>query len=110
MRNIDKLKEAYPENEFIYFSDLDNAIIGIDYRGNAKDDRLVYSARKIINQLISTGLDPDEALDFYYYNIEGIYLGPNTPLIVYDLDLNTESKDISVPAKVKDLYITFLKN
>ncbi len=110
MRTIDKLKELYPENEFIYFSDLDNAIIGIDYRGSAKDDRLVYSAKKIINNLIATGLDPDEALDFYYFSIEGIYLGPNTPLIVYDLDLEPVQEITKGPSKVKDLYITFLKN
>jgi len=49
--------------------------------------RIVYSGEKIIQQLMDTdGMDHEEALEYCSYNIEGAYVGPHTPVIVWPYD------------------------
>ena len=49
--------------------------------------RIVYSGEKIIQQLMDTdGMDQEEALEYCSYNIEGAYVGPHTPIIVWPYD------------------------
>lgn len=106
MNNIVKeLNENYPLNNFIYLVGLDNAIIGVQQRETQERDRLVYSTKKIIANFVKDGLDYDQALDYFYYNIEGAYYGENTPIIVNDLGVNYDE-----PASAKDILITFRAN
>ena len=51
-------------------------------------------------------MDYDEALEYYYFIVEGSYFGENTPLIVCDLDLDIDQE----PASAKDILITFRAN
>lgn len=103
---IEQLKRNYPANNFIYLVGLDSAIIGVEQRESEESDRLVYSAKKIIANFVSTGMDYDEALEYFYFNVEGSYFGENTPLIVCDLDLDIDKE----PASAKDILITFRAN
>ena len=49
--------------------------------------RIVYSGEKIIQQLMDTdGMDEEEAEEYCSYNIEGAYVGPHTPIIVWPYD------------------------
>ncbi|MGL4755776.1 MAG: hypothetical protein ACRCXB_25760 [Aeromonadaceae bacterium] len=61
------------------------ALIG--YQVVETDDRLyaraVYSTDKILTLLMEhEGMDADEAVDWFYFNIEGSYLGPASPIYV----------------------------
>ena len=49
------------------------------------DDRIVYSVNKIID-ILSEDMTRKEAIEFYEYNILGIYVGEMTPIYVSDYD------------------------
>jgi len=45
---------------------------------------LVYDAEKIRDTLMSRdGMSHEEAREFIEFNIEGAYMGPNTPILVW---------------------------
>ena len=74
---LDLIIEQNPEDEFLKADGLDEAIIGYDdFSG-----RLIYSMTKIINILIEDdGMTEEDALEYYYYNIHGGYVGEKTPI------------------------------
>jgi hypothetical protein len=80
--------------EALFFDGYDDAIIGITER-ISQPPLINYSKEKIIEILVKD-MEPDEddldgrdiedvkyemALDFYYFNVAGAYMGENTPLI-----------------------------
>ena len=69
---------------------LDDAVIGV-----ASDkSKVVYSADKVIGILKDrAGMTDDEALVFFEYNIAGAYVGPSTPLFVWDMDIKEIGDD-----------------
>ena len=84
MNTIEQILHYWPDNEFIKLDDLDEAIIGVDC--NAEPFRLVYSTTMIIECLISQGMEHDDAVDHFEYNIQrSIPYIPNAPLIVHTL-------------------------
>jgi hypothetical protein len=71
------------ENKDMLFADgFDNALIGTSVR----DGNIValYSTKKCI-EVLSKEMSYEDAIDFFYVNVEGSYLGPNTPLFEDDL-------------------------
>lgn len=63
----------------------DEAVIGITT--NREDAPIaVYSREKCIEKLIADGMEPDDAEEFFSFNVEGAYMGPRTPLIVSKID------------------------
>lgn len=65
----------------------DNAIIGTSSIWNGKErvDVLVYDIYRMVEQLIiRDGMSQDEALEYIDFNIEGTYIGKDTPVIVWD--------------------------
>ena len=103
---VTKLREIYPESRFIYLVGLNDAIIGVQVGPNEDSDKLVYLASKIIANFVNSGMSYDEALEYYYFNVEGSYYGEKTPVIVNDLELEISNQ----PARAKDIYITFRAN
>ena len=69
----------------------DEAIIGpamIWTRSGGQVDVLVYNAEVIRNILISRdGMDFSEAREFIEFNIEGAYIGLDSPILVWPNDL-----------------------
>ena len=47
--------------------------------------RIVYSANKIV-EILSEEMTPEEAVEFYEYNILGAYMGDMTPIYVSEHD------------------------
>jgi hypothetical protein len=77
MNMLDLIIEQNPEEEFLKADGLDGAIIGYD----DQTGRLIYSMSKIINILIEDdGMTEEDALEHYYYNIHGGYVGEKTPI------------------------------
>ena len=70
-------------------------IWGMDKKGGGiRTNVLVYDAEAIRTTLIERdGMDPDEAREYIEFNIEGAYMGPDTPILVWMEDLWDEDYD-----------------
>jgi hypothetical protein len=66
----------------ILYDDLDDAVIGVTWKDGEQVS--VYSADAIVEILMSRDeMTEEDALEHISYNIEGGYLGPLTPVIVW---------------------------
>jgi hypothetical protein len=66
----------------------DNAIIGpaMIWRNNTTVSVLVYDAEVIRANLVKGGMDPEDAREYIEFNIEGAYVGEDTPVLVWPQD------------------------
>ena len=73
----------------------DDAIIGpaLIWNNNTRVEVLVYDAELIRNKLVSEGMSGEEAREFIEFNIEGGYLGLETPVLVWPDDIWDEEND-----------------
>ncbi|MEN9446496.1 MAG: phage vB BmeM-Goe8 [Bacteroidota bacterium] len=74
--------EDYEESEgCIILTGYDDCIIGIteEFGGTR---RLLYDKSKIIQKLMNDGMDDFEALEFFDYNILGLYAGEQNPIFL----------------------------
>lgn len=78
----------------IKYDGYDEAIIGPAYiwRGNQQVQVLVYDAEKIRAILMRDGCSAEEAREFIEFNIEGGYLGIETPVLVWPDDIWDEEE------------------
>lgn len=67
----------------------DDSIIGpaMIWQNNTQVEVLVYDAESIRNKLVSEGMSMEEAREYIEFNIEGAYMGPDTPILVWTEDL-----------------------
>ena len=77
---LQEIIDYYGDEEFLIADGFDDAVIGIDGR----TDRLIYSTSKVIEILVKEGMKREDALDHFYYNIEGSYMGDKTPIWCFD--------------------------
>jgi len=77
------LEEYYPEDEdLIIFNGLDDAFLGVVYSFDM-DARTCYDKEKIITILMDRDcMTYDEAIEFFEFNIAGLYAGERTPFIL----------------------------
>jgi len=77
----------------IKYDGYDEAIIGPAsiWRDSTQVSVLVYDAEKIREILMQDGMDAEEAREFIEFNIEGGYLGIETPVLVWPNDIWDES-------------------
>ena len=73
----------------IKYTGYDEAIIGPAsiWRESTQVSVLVYDAEKIREVLMRDGMDAEEAREFIEFNIEGGYLGIETPVLVWPNDI-----------------------
>ena len=72
------------------WDDLDEAIIGpaMVWQKNSHIEVLVYNAEVVRNILMSRdGMTFEDAREFIEFNIEGAYIGPDTPILVWPNDM-----------------------
>lgn len=76
------LEEYYPEDEdLIVFNGLDDAFLGVGYIFNRAIT--CYDKEKIITILMDRDcMTYDEAIEFFEFNIAGLYAGERTPFIL----------------------------
>jgi hypothetical protein len=78
---LDQIIEEYDyEITFLKADGFDEAIIGV----TEDQMRLVYSVTKVIN-ILEQSMSTEDALDYYYFNIQDAYVGELTPIWCYDL-------------------------
>ena len=72
----------------IKYDHYDEAIIGpaLIWRDQQQVGVLVYDAEKIREILMRDGMDAEQAREFIEFNIEGGYLGIDTPVLVWPQD------------------------
>jgi hypothetical protein len=59
----------------------DNAILGLScVRGH--NPIVIYDPKIIVANLVAQGMTEDEAEEFYYFNIECLYVGLGTPAML----------------------------
>ena len=76
---LEKILVNYPEEEILKADGFDDAVIGIDTHM-----RLVYSIPKSIEILVKDDMTMEDAMDHFYYNVSGSYVGEKTPIWVED--------------------------
>ena len=86
----DKLKEEFPEvwGEGLLVADgFEDAFMGVG--SQFSQTVAVYNRDKCIDILIiRDGIDREEAEEYFEYNVQGAYVGENTPVF---LELNIEN-------------------
>lgn len=76
MNVLSQILERYDGQELLKADGFDDAVIGIDSRGM----RLIYSRNKCIDILVKQGLSYEEAIEHFDFNVEGAYVGEQTPI------------------------------
>jgi hypothetical protein len=75
---VSTLEELNPEA--IMYDGFDEALVGIIARC-ATEPLALYDREKCLKILMGKGATQEEALDYFSYNIEGCWAGPQTPFI-----------------------------
>lgn len=83
MNKLEQILEQYPESEILKADGFDECILGYEYNWDG-NIRLVYSIDNIITQLVKEGMDVDEAIEYFEFNIRGAYVGEKTPIWCQD--------------------------
>ena len=80
MRIIKRLAKENPEALLMEpREDFDQAVVSITTNQEGQVVA-VYDEVKIIDVLVDQGMTEDEAWEYFYFNIEGAYMGKNTPV------------------------------
>ena len=86
--------------ELIKMDGLDKALIGrscIWDSSGRKEDRLIYSGEKIVAILIARdGMTAEEALEYIEFNIEGAYVGEQTPCVMWSQFMDDLESDFDI--------------
>jgi len=87
----DQILEDYGEDaETMLFADgFDDAIVGV---GNVFGGKLcaIYDTDLVLKQCMKDGMEYDEALEFFDFNIAGAYVGEQTPIFIHKIERNTK--------------------
>jgi len=75
---IDAIVEYYSDVDILKADGFDEAIIGID-----RDHRLIYSVTKCL-EILERDMSSEDAMDHFGYNVEGAYVGEQTPIWCWD--------------------------
>ena len=85
-----ELKKFLEENECLIADDLDKALIGVTNKDGVMV--AVYDIEKCIN-ILAKDMDKKDAIDYFYYNIHGGWLGEKTPILLMDITDGEEDED-----------------
>jgi len=78
---LEDIIEKYPDEEFLIADGFNDAIIGVDEASM----RLIYSVSNCI-EILMEDMDEEDALEHFYFNVSGAYMGEKTPIWCDDLN------------------------
>jgi hypothetical protein len=84
MSILEQILENNPDDSFLKADGFDDAVIGWDENSG----RLIYSTTKCIECLMADGMTDEDAIDYFYYNVAGAYVGEQTPIFCNDYGLD----------------------
>ena len=74
------------DNKPLLAEGFDSAVLGMS-RGTLGEDVAVYSIARCIDVLVKRdGMSEDEAIEYMNFNVLDAYMGPMTPIFVYEMD------------------------
>ena len=73
----DSILNAFPDETFLFADGFDEAVIGIDSKL-----KICYDREKCI-QILMKDMSRSEAEEYFTFNVEGSYVGENTPLFIH---------------------------
>jgi|TARA_R100000664_G_scaffold9167_1_gene15265 hypothetical protein len=86
--SLQDFMDMYAEPDHTLKADgFDDAILGIDSK-----QRVVYSIGKILKKLQSQDMTTEEAIEYFYYNIEGANMGEHTPVYMFVYEEEKDAK------------------
>ena len=86
---VEYLETEYPEGEFILYDDVDSAFVGVVER-NGMEPIALYDYDKCIASYIDDGMEYDEAVEHFGFNVIGGWVGEGTPAFVKFIDGNVD--------------------
>ena len=78
---LEEIVEYYQDEEILKADGFDDAVIGID----TQTMRLVYSVTRCVETLILNGMDMEDAVEYFDFNVRGSYVGEKTPIWCDDM-------------------------
>ena len=85
MKNIQEtLENCLYDDETVLLADgFEDAFVGIGRQFGKS--MAVYNKSKCIESLVKEGMDEEEAEEYFQYNVEGAWVGENTPIFLETL-------------------------
>ena len=77
---LQEIIDYYGDEEFLIADGFDAAVIGVE----AHSMRLIYSVSKCRDILIEEGMEHEDAIEHFEYNVSGAYVGEQTPIWCHD--------------------------
>jgi hypothetical protein len=78
---LEGIVEYFQDEEILKADGFDNAVIGID----TGTMRLIYSVTRCVEILIVGGMDMNDAIEYFDFNVRGSYVGEKTPIWCDDM-------------------------
>ena len=84
MTKVEKIQEWFGDDVELLFADgFNDAIIGVDFSTR----RVVYSIERCLEILeTKEGMSAEDAMDHFYYNVGGAWVGDKTPIWIHELE------------------------
>jgi len=77
MTPLEILESNYADEDFLYPTGFESAIIGVDLNSRV----LIMDSTKILELLMQRdGMSEEEAVEYFEYNISCAYIGEKTPI------------------------------
>ncbi len=73
--------EYFQDEEILKADGFDDAVIGID----TGTMRLIYSVTRCVEILMVGGMDMNDAIEYFDFNVRGSYVGEKTPIWCDDM-------------------------
>lgn len=81
---VEYWEQIAPEVEILKADGYDDCVLGYDYSWQGVI-RLIYSVDKIIKKMINDdGMEEEEAIEYFEFNMRGGYVGEQTPIWCQD--------------------------
>lgn len=77
---LQEIIDTYPDQDILIADGFDDAIIGIEIPSM----RLIYSVKRCIDILMEDDMDELDAVEHFYFNVSGAYVGEQTPIWCHD--------------------------
>lgn len=77
----EKLEEYKSESGPILADGFEDAFIGMGWQGG-NEPVAVYDRNRCIYILMGQGMDEEEAEEYFGFNVQGAWVGPQTPIFV----------------------------
>ena len=80
MTILQALIEKYPEETLLIADGFDQAILGVE----ENTMRVIYSVTKCVEIIEAQGMSEEDALEHFYFNVHGSYVGEKTPIFCFN--------------------------